>query len=87
MSTRKSGEATDLIDPEIRCQAEGILADLGLTVSKSYELFCRQVIAHRGLPFEVRVPNEKTMKAIENSRKGKGKVFSSPEALFEDLGI
>lgn len=87
MSTGKTGEAAEVIDPEIRSQAEGILADLGLSVSKSYELFCRQVIAHRGLPFEVRVPNEKTMKAIENSRKGKGKVFSSPEALFEDLGV
>jgi DNA-damage-inducible protein J len=87
MTARRTGEATATIDPEIRSQAEGILADLGLSASKSYELFCRQVIAHRGLPFELRVPNEKTMKAIENSRKRKGKVFPSPEALFQDLGI
>jgi len=87
MSARKTGEAAVAVDPEIRSQAELILADLGLSAAKSYELFCRQVIAHRGLPFELRVPNEKTIRAIENSRKGKGKVFSSPEALFKDLGI
>jgi len=87
MSTRKTSETREVIDPELRSHAEGILAELGLSMTKSYELFCRQVIAHRGLPFELRVPNEKTMRAIENSRKGKGKIFSSPEALFEDLGI
>ncbi len=31
--------------------------------------------------------NEKTMKAIEDSRQGKGKTFSSTEDLFDDLGI
>jgi len=58
-----------------------------LSVSKSFELFCRQVIAQRGLPFELHVPNEKTMKAIENSRQGKGKRFSTAQELFDDLGI
>jgi len=43
--------------------------------------------AHRGLPFELQVINEKTMKVIENSRQGKGKTFSSAEDLSDDLGI
>ena len=60
---------------------------MGLSVSKSFELFYRQVIAHQGLPFEIRVPNKKTMQAIENSRQGKGKRFSKLKDLFDDLGI
>jgi antitoxin component of RelBE/YafQ-DinJ toxin-antitoxin module len=44
-------------------------------VSKSFELYYRQIVALRGLPFELQIPNEKTMKAIENSRRGKGKTF------------
>ncbi len=47
----------------------------------------QEVIGHGGLPFEIRVPNQKTMKAIENSREDKGKTFSTPQDLFEDLGI
>jgi antitoxin component of RelBE/YafQ-DinJ toxin-antitoxin module len=47
----------------------------------------KKVIVQRGLPFELHVPNEKTMKAIENSRQGKGKAFSTPQELFDDLGI
>jgi hypothetical protein len=37
--------------------------------------------------FGLHIPNEKTMKAIENSRQGKGKEFSTPQELFNDLGI
>jgi hypothetical protein len=33
--------------------------------------------AQQGLPFELHVPNKKTMKAIWNSRAGKGKSFST----------
>jgi DNA-damage-inducible protein J len=58
-----------------------------LSVSNAYELFYRQVIAQRCLPFELHIPNEKTMEAIENSRKGNGKSFSTPDDLFDDLGI
>ena len=87
MSTTKTSTARALLDPEVKKQAEAILKELGLSVSKSFELFYRQVIAQRGLPFELHVPNEKTRKAIEDSRQGKGKRFSTTQELFDDLGI
>ena len=87
MGTTKTATARALLDPEVKEQAEAILKELGLSVSKSFELFYRQVIAQRGLPFELQVPNEKTMKAIENSRQGKGKTFTSSQELFDHLGI
>ena len=87
MGTSKTASARALIDPKIKKEAEDILKQLGLSVSKSFELYYRQIIAHRGLPFELQIPNEKTMQAIDNSRRGKGKVFPSTEDLFDDLGI
>ena len=87
MASRKTASARALIEPEVKKEAEKILKSLGLSISTSFELFYRQVIAQRGLPFELHVPNEKTMKAIENSRQGKGKAFSTPQELFDDLGI
>jgi len=87
MGTSKTASARALIDPKIKKEAEAVLKDLGLSVSKSFELYYRQIIAHRGLPFELQVPHEKTMKAIENSRQGKGKAFSSTKDLFDDLEI
>jgi antitoxin component of RelBE/YafQ-DinJ toxin-antitoxin module len=38
-----------------------------------------------GLPFEIQIPNEKTMRAIENSRQGKGKIFFPIERHMEGV--
>jgi DNA-damage-inducible protein J len=87
MGTTKTATARALIEPTVKREAESILKKMGLSVSNSVELFYRQVVAQRGLPFELQVPNEKTMKAIRNSRSGKGRRFSTAKELFEDLGI
>jgi len=87
MGTTKTATARALIDPEVKKEAESIMKEMGLSVSNSVELFYRQVVAQRGLPFELQVPNEKTMKAIRNSRSGKGRKFFTKEALFKDLGL
>jgi DNA-damage-inducible protein J len=87
MGTTKTATARALIDPEVKKEAESIMKEMGLSVSNSVELFYRQVVAQRGLPFELQVPNEKTMKAIRNSRSGKGRKFFTTEDLFKDLGL
>jgi DNA-damage-inducible protein J len=75
------------IRPDIKSEAERILNDLGLSVSTAFELFCRQIILNNGLPFDVRIPNETTRKAIEDARKERGEKFVTTDALFKDLGI
>jgi DNA-damage-inducible protein J len=87
MGTRKTATARALIDPEVKRQAESILKEVGLSISNSVELFYRQVVAQGGLPFDIQAPNKKTMKAIRNSRTGKGKRFSTSRELFKDLEI
>lgn len=87
MGTTKTATARALIEPQVKKEAESILKEMGLSISNSVELFYRQVVAQRGLPFELQVPNKKTMKAIDNSRKGKGRRFSTTKELFKDLGI
>ncbi len=87
MSSVKTATARARLQPEIKDRAEGIIHDLGLSVSAAFELFYRQIILHNGLPFDVRIPNEATRKAIADARTGHGKRFDTTETLFEDLGI
>jgi len=87
MGTTKTATARALIDPLVKKEAEAILKEIGLSVSNSVELFYRQVVAQRALPFELQVPNKTTMKAIRDSREGKGRRFFNTEDLFKDLGI
>jgi DNA-damage-inducible protein J len=87
MSSAKTATARARVRPEIKVRAEGIIHDLGLSVSAAFELFYRQIILNNGLPFDVRIPNDATRKAIEDARAGHGKKFRTSEALFDDLDI
>ncbi len=73
------------IKTEIKEKAEAILQELGIPLASAYEIFYRQIIAHRGLPFEVRIPNETTVRAMEDAREGKGKKYADLRELLEDL--
>jgi DNA-damage-inducible protein J len=87
MRSVKTATARARIRPDIKTEAESIIHDLGLSVSTAFELFYRQIILNRGLPFDVRIPNVTTRRAIEHARKGHGEKFSTPGALFKDLDI
>ena len=46
------------IDPETKEQAERILDALGITSSMAINMFYRQIILQKGIPFEARLPYE-----------------------------
>jgi DNA-damage-inducible protein J len=76
------------IEPGLKIEVEHILSDLGLTVSETVNLLCRQIKLQRGLPFDVRIPNGITARTLNASKQGKGvKRFASKKALYADLGL
>jgi DNA-damage-inducible protein J len=75
------------LTPEVKRQAETILKKLGISISTAQEVFYRQIIANQGLPFDLRLPNAKTIQAMEEARQGKGKKYSSVKELWNDLGL
>ena len=46
------------IDPEVKERAESILASLGMTGAGAIDMFYRQIIMRRGLPFSVTIAPE-----------------------------
>ncbi|MGN0847559.1 MAG: type II toxin-antitoxin system RelB/DinJ family antitoxin [Kiritimatiellia bacterium] len=44
------------IEPELKSEAESILCGLGVPVSNAINMFYRQIVIHRGLPFSVQFP-------------------------------
>ena len=88
MTKTKTKTITVRLDPDLKDHAERIFGELGLTVSQAISLFYRQVELHDGLPFEVRLPNATTRRALEDAKARRGLTsFSSTDELFADLGI
>ena len=51
------------IEPDVKEQAEGILSALGIPASNAINMFYKQIILQRGLPFEVKMPASKLVDA------------------------
>ena len=76
------------IEPGLKTEVEEILSRLGLTASETVQLLYRQIKLRRGLPFDVRIPNELTARTLKASKTGKGvKRFGSKKDLYADLGL
>ena len=74
------------IEPELKEQVEAVLSQVGLTASQAITLFYKRVADEQGIPFELRVPNARTKKAIEDARNGIGlKRYSSSQDLLDDI--
>lgn len=44
------------VEPDVKEQAEKVLAQLGIPMSNAIGMFLRQVIVKRGIPFEIVLP-------------------------------
>jgi DNA-damage-inducible protein J len=58
MST-KSANLYARIEPDVKEQAESILSTLGIPASNAINMFYKQIILQRGLPFDVKIPSAK----------------------------
>lgn len=84
----KEATARARMEADLKAEAERILADCGLNPTQAINLFYRQVVLRRGLPFDVRIPNAESREAIREIATGEGLVrFGSAEELLRDLEI
>ncbi|HBU08350.1 MAG: hypothetical protein A2216_00865 [Omnitrophica WOR_2 bacterium RIFOXYA2_FULL_45_12] len=75
-------------EPHLKNKVEKIFHLLGLSSSEAINLFFRQVSLREGLPFEVKIPNEVTLKAIKDAGRRRGLTkCKDTNAMFKRLGI
>ncbi|KPY26195.1 type II toxin-antitoxin system RelB/DinJ family antitoxin [Pseudomonas syringae] len=71
------------IDEDLKDRATTVLNECGLSLSDAMRLFLRQVVSTQGLPFEVRVPSEKTARAMAQAREIR-RQFDSIDDMLRD---
>ena len=73
------------IDEKTKEEATVVLAAMGLTVSDAFRIMLTRVAREKALPFEPLVPNEETIEAMKEARRGGLKSAGSVEELMADL--
>ncbi|MGA3327663.1 MAG: type II toxin-antitoxin system RelB/DinJ family antitoxin [Terriglobia bacterium] len=75
------------VDEKVKKRAAKTLSSMGMSVSDAVRILLVRVAAEKALPFQVKVPNRTTVKAMQAADQRQGKRFKSARALFKDLGI
>ena len=74
------------VDKRTKAEAQKVLGEVGMTTTQAINLFLTQIVLHKGLPFEVRIPNKETRKAIAELRAGKGERYrGSTKAFLQEM--
>jgi DNA-damage-inducible protein J len=73
------------IDEHIKEEATVVLAAMGLTVSDAFRIMLTRVAREKALPFEPLVPNDETIAAMKEARRGNLPSFATVEGLMADL--
>lgn len=78
----KSANLYARIEPDVKEQAESILSTLGIPASNAINMFYKQIILNRGLPFEVKIPATKPVNIAELTET---ELNSELEKGYEDM--
>ncbi len=78
----KSANLYVRIEPEIKEKAEKILSTLGIPASNAINIFYKQIILQRGLPFEVKIPDSTP---IDVSMMGAEELHAELEKGYADV--
>jgi len=80
------------MDDDIKRQAQHLFAEFGLDMTTAINMFLRQAIRERRIPFELKlnVPNAETRTAIEEiqqmkSNPSQGKAYTDVDKMMQDL--
>ena len=78
----KSANLYARIEPDVKEQAESILSALGIPASNAINMFYKQIILNRGLPFEVKIP---TAKPIDVAELSEAEISAELEKGYTDM--
>jgi DNA-damage-inducible protein J len=69
------------VDSKLKEETEKILNEIGLTTSQAITIFLKGVKRERGIPFELKIPNETTLKAMKEAKEG----INMEETTLDDM--
>ena len=83
----KTVNVTLRVDKELKEQADALFEDMGLSLNTACRMFLKRAVQEQRIPFEVRRPDRKTLRAIADAEREKdlSAGFDSVDALMEDL--
>ena len=82
----KTAMITTRVDPDLKADAEKVLNKLGISTTEAINLFLSQVRLRRGLPFDVKIPNKTTRKAMKDAEEDRNLIsYDNIDSFFKKM--
>jgi DNA-damage-inducible protein J len=73
------------VEPDLKAEVERILREIGISTSEAITIFLNRVKLEKGIPFELKIPNARTLEAMKDIKEGRVEKFKSSRAMFESM--
>jgi len=71
---------------KVKTKAEQVLSELGLTMSEAVNIYLRQIALRGGIPFDLKLPNRKTVRAMRDIQQKRNlESFPDVESMKQGL--
>jgi len=75
------------LDANMKKKAQEIFKTYGMGLSDAFNVFLSQSVLERGIPFQIKIPNEETLKAMKEVEEEKNLEEVTFEQLVKDMDV
>jgi len=75
------------VDKKLKEEVLSVLRKLDISESEAIRMYFRQIALTQGIPFEVKIPNKETIKALNEVKNGKLREYNNFDDYLADIGI
>ena len=73
------------VKPDLKSDVENILSQLGITTTQAITMYFEQIKINNGIPFSLIIPNDETIKAMQDARDNTNMSEVTIEQLKKNL--
>ena len=84
MITPEKTRTNVYLNTEMKKKAQEIFKQYGIGLSDAFNMFLTQSVMEKGIPFQIKIPDEETKKVIEDARNGKNMTKVSLDELKKE---
>lgn len=80
-------QANFRLDSDAKAKAYAVLQQIGINPTDAVNMFMHHIAMFGELPFKPRIPNTKTLEAMQEVKDGKTTTFDSVDDMFDRLDL
>ncbi len=85
-TTNEKTRTNVYLDTAMKKKAQEIFKQYGMGLSDAFNIFLSQSVMEKGIPFQIKIPNEETAQVIKDAREGKNMTKVSLDDLKKEIG-